>query len=58
MPMPLDLDDPRSDDALLALYGRGDGAAARILALRLTPLAVRVGEQMLGDAAEAEEQAT
>ncbi|MCB2127390.1 MAG: sigma-70 family RNA polymerase sigma factor, partial [Rhodobacteraceae bacterium] len=57
MPMPLDLDDPRSDDALLALYGRGDGAAARILALRLTPLALRVGQRMLGDAAEAEDLA-
>ena len=55
--MPLDLDDPRSDDALLALYGRGDGAAARILALRLTPLALRVGQRMLGDAAEAEDLA-
>ena len=55
--MPLDLDDPRSDDALLALYGRGDGAAARILALRLTPLALRVGPRLLGDAAEAEDLA-
>jgi len=57
MPMPLDLDDPRSDDVLLALYGQGDGSAARILTLRLTPVALRVGQRMLGDAAEAEDLA-
>lgn len=57
MPMPLDLDDPRSDDALLALYGQGDIAAARILTLRLAPVALRVGQRMLGDAAEAEDLA-
>lgn len=57
MTMPFDADDPRSDDALLALYARGDRAAARLLALRLTPVALRVGQRMLGDAAEAEDLA-
>ncbi len=57
MPMPLDAEDPRSDDALLALYGQGDRAAARVLALRLTPLALRVAQRMLGDLAEAEDVA-
>lgn len=55
MPMPLDAEDPRSDDALLALYGRGDRAAARVLAVRLTPVAFRVAHRMLGDGAEAED---
>lgn len=55
--MPLDAGDPRSDDALLALYGRGDRAAARVLALRLTPVAFRVAQRMLGDGAEAEDVA-
>lgn len=55
--MPLDAEDPRSDDALLALYGQGDRSAARVLALRLTPLALRVAARMLGDAAEAEDMA-
>lgn len=55
--MPLDAEDPRSDDALLALYGQGDRTAARTLALRLTPLALRVAQRMLGDPAEAEDVA-
>lgn len=55
--MPLDAEDPRSDDALLALYGQGDRPAARELALRLTPLALRVAQRMLGDPAEAEDVA-
>jgi RNA polymerase sigma-70 factor (ECF subfamily) len=55
MSMPLDAQDPRSDDALLALYGQGDGPATRALALRLTPLALRVAQRMLGDRAEAED---
>lgn len=55
--MPFDAEDPRSDDALLALYGQGDRSAARVLALRLTPLALRVAARMLGDAAEAEDVA-
>lgn len=44
-----------SDEALLALYGAGDPAAARRLADRLAPLAFRVAQRMLGDAAEAED---
>ena len=55
--MPLDAEDPRSDDALLALYGQGDRPAARALALRLTPVALRVAQRMLGDPAEAEDVA-
>ncbi|MEI2805495.1 MAG: RNA polymerase sigma factor [Albidovulum sp.] len=57
MSMPLDAEDPRSDDALLALYGQGDRPAARALALRLTPVALRVAQRMLGDPAEAEDVA-
>lgn len=57
MPMPTESEDARPDDALLALYGRGEGRAARVLAERLTPLALRVAQRMLGDAAEAEDVA-
>lgn len=55
--MALDAEDDRSDEALLALYGRGDAGAARQLTLRLTPLAFRVAVRMLGDRAEAEDVA-
>ncbi len=55
--MALDAQDDHSDDTLLALYGRGDPAAARELAGRLTPLAFRVAQRMLGDPAEAEDVA-
>ncbi|WP_413869578.1 RNA polymerase sigma factor [Albidovulum sp.] len=57
MSMPLDAEESRSDDALLALYGQGDRLAARVLALRLTPVALRVAQRMLGDPAEAEDVA-
>lgn len=57
MSMPFDVEDPRSDDALLLLYGQGDAAAARILTQRLAPVALRVGQRMLGDPAEAEDLA-
>ncbi len=55
--MAFDAEDDRSDEALLALYGRGDAGAARVLTLRLTPLAFRVAARMLGDKAEAEDVA-
>jgi RNA polymerase sigma-70 factor (ECF subfamily) len=42
---------------LVALYAAGDRQAARDLALRLTPLALRVAVRMLGDRAEAEDVA-
>ncbi|MCV2871394.1 RNA polymerase sigma factor [Defluviimonas sp. WL0050] len=57
MAMAFDAEDDRSDEALLALYGRGDAGAARVLTLRLTPLAFRVAARMLGDKAEAEDVA-
>ncbi len=46
-----------SDEALLVLYGNGDGGAARALTLRLAPLALRVAQRMLNDRAEAEDLA-
>ncbi len=55
--MAFDAEDDRTDEALLALYGRGDAAAARALAFRLTPRVLRVAARMLGDAAEAEDVA-
>lgn len=55
--MAFDAEDDRSDEALLALYGRGDAGAARVLTLRLTPLVFRVAARMLGDRAEAEDVA-
>ena len=45
------------DALLLAAYASGDRAAARTLTARLTPLALRVAQRMLGDAAEAEDVA-
>lgn len=44
-----------SDETLLSRYSDGDPAAARILTLRLTPLAYRVAVRMLNDRAEAED---
>ena len=55
--MALDITSEASDEALLVLYGNGDRAAAQILTLRLTPLALRVARRMLGDWAEAEDVA-
>lgn len=55
--MALDAQDDRSDDTLLALYGQGDRVAARALADRLAPIAVRVARRMLADPAEAEDVA-
>jgi RNA polymerase sigma factor (sigma-70 family) len=42
---------------LLALYAMGDAEAARLMALRFTPVALRVAQRMLRDPAEAEDVA-
>lgn len=57
MDMALDALTDASDEALLVLYANGDRDAARALVLRLTPVALRVAQRMLGDAAEAEDVA-
>jgi len=57
MQMPFDAKDDRPDEALLALYAKGDRGAAHVLAQRFTPVALRVAQRMLGDAAEAEDVA-
>jgi len=57
MNMALDALDDVSDETLLVLYGNGDRAAARMLTLRMGPLAFRVALRMLGDRAEAEDVA-
>jgi RNA polymerase sigma factor (sigma-70 family) len=57
MQMAFDAEDDRSDDALLALYAKGDAEAARLMALRFTPVALRVAQRMLRDPAEAEDVA-
>lgn len=55
--MPFDALADLSDEALLVLYGHGDPAAARTLALRLTPRVLGFAARMLGDKAEAEDVA-
>lgn len=55
--MAFDAEDDRSDEALLALYARGDRTAARLLTQRFTPVALRVAQRMLADPAEAEDVA-
>ena len=57
MIMAFDAQEGPSDAALLARFGQGDAAAARLLAARMTPRALRVAERMLGDRAEAEDVA-
>jgi len=57
MVMAFDLPDETSDEDLLARFAAGEAAAARALTLRLTPVALRVAQRMLGDAAEAEDVA-
>ncbi|MFM2354695.1 MAG: hypothetical protein RLZZ528_431 [Pseudomonadota bacterium] len=58
MTMALDTAPITDEDALLlAAYAAGEASAARALTLRLTPLALRVAQRMLGDAAEAEDVA-
>lgn len=55
--MALDTQTDLPDAMLLAAYAAGDRLAARSLAMRLTPVALRVAMRMLGDAAEAEDVA-
>lgn len=55
--MPFDALADLSDEALLVLYGHGDPAAARTLALRLTPRVLGFAARMLADRAEAEDVA-
>lgn len=57
MELPLDAKDDISDDALIVLYANGDGSAARLLTLRLTPRVFSHAYRMLGDHAEAEDVA-
>lgn len=58
MSMALDADSAVSDEALLIAYGNGDTGAARILVMRLTPVALRFAVRLLGgDRAEAEDVA-
>jgi RNA polymerase sigma-70 factor (ECF subfamily) len=58
MTMALDTAPLADEDALLLqAYAAGQPSAARALTLRLTPLALRVAQRMLGDAAEAEDVA-
>lgn len=55
--MALDTQTDMPDAMLLAAYAAGDRAAARVLTQRLTPMALRVAQRMLADAAEAEDVA-
>ncbi|WP_300029061.1 RNA polymerase sigma factor [uncultured Roseobacter sp.] len=57
MSMPRDALTTVSDDALLLLYARGDGAAARELTGRLLPRVWNQARRMLGDQTEAEDVA-
>lgn len=53
--MPFDMMSDVADDALLVLYANGDAAAARALALRLTPRIHAHAYRLLGNTAEAED---
>ncbi len=57
MTMPLDALEDVPDDALLRLFANGDGAAARVLTLRLTPIVLAHAYRLLGDRDEAEDVA-
>jgi RNA polymerase sigma-70 factor (ECF subfamily) len=57
MVMPLDAHDDVPDEALLVLFANGDGAAARVLTLRLTPRVMAHAYRLLGNRAEAEDVA-
>lgn len=57
MRMPFDAMSDVSDEALLVLYANGDRPAAAALTARLTPLALRVAQRLLGDPTEAEDVA-
>ncbi len=47
--------DAQDDETLLALYARGDAAAARALCARFTPMVHGLAFRLLGDRAEAED---
>lgn len=53
--MPFDAMGETPDDALLARFAAGDGAAARVLTVRLAPRAMAHAYRMLGNRAEAED---
>jgi RNA polymerase sigma factor (sigma-70 family) len=55
MSMSLDADARQTDDALLARFASGDGAAARDLAGRHAPRILALARRMLRDGAEAED---
>ena len=57
MSLPLDATADLTDEALLALYARGDAAAARSLTARLTPKVFGHAARLLGDRAAAEDVA-
>ena len=57
MNMPRDTLSDGSDDALLLLFARGDGDAARVLTGRLLPRVYHQARRMLGDQSEAEDVA-
>ncbi len=49
--------DMAPDEALLLLFARGDREAARVLTVRLAPVAYRVAQRLLRDPVEAEDVA-
>lgn len=53
--MPLDAMNDISDEVLLGLYANGDGAAARALTYRLTPVVFSLAVRLLNDRSEAED---
>lgn len=55
--MAFDANSDVTDEALLVAYGNGDGQAAAMLAMRLTPRMLGFAARMLGDRAEAEDVA-
>lgn len=57
MPMPFDALGDMTDEALLALYARGDAGAARALTARMTPRVLNHAYRLLRDWNEAEDVA-
>lgn len=55
--MPYDQHDAVPDEAMLVLFANGDGSAAQVLTMRLTPRVFNHAFRMLGDRAEAEDVA-
>lgn len=55
MGMPFDAGSGTDDDALVARFAAGDGAAARVLAARHAPRLMALARRMLRDEAEAED---